>query len=59
MLRKLKGSTGHVGRYGKLNDKHLVRHFSAAVQKLASNKQCDDSVESTWAAFERQSSRSY
>ena len=35
----------------KLNDEHLVRHFSAAVQKLASNKQCDDSVESTWATL--------
>ena len=33
----------------KLNDEHLVRHFNAAVQKLAGNKQCDDSVESTWA----------
>ena len=35
----------------KLNDEHLVRHFSAAVQQLASNKQCDDSVESTWATL--------
>ena len=35
----------------KLNDEHLVRHFSAAVQKLASNKQCDDSVERTWATL--------
>ena len=38
-------------RVWKLNDEHLVRHFSAAVQKLASNKQCDDSVESAWATL--------